>query len=1007
MRNTGTIRKKGKKLAELEEKIENRLIEQLTCEDSQWTYRPELKTEQDLWANFRKILEQNNRDRLDGQKLSDSEFEQVKNIVQFSSFYNAGQWLAGENGRVYANIQRGNKKIPLLVLDQSHIAGGKTVYEVINQYRAPKQGSGKVNERDRRFDVTLLINGLPMIHIELKNRVHPITDGFNQIKKYIKEGKFKGIFSTVQMFVVSNGSDTKYFSAARDTELNPKFMSRWLDKGKEPVSNYIDFAKQVLRIPQAHKMVSQYMVLDYDKKRLILLRPYQIHAIEAMGEASKNGKSGFIWHTTGSGKTITSYKGARNLLLDIPKIDKTVFLIDRNDLNEQTAAAFESYAGNDRIDVDDTESTNELKEKLSNSSRQMIVATRQKLQALLNRMSEKDPAYKKIKSKTVAFVVDECHRAISPESKREIDKFFANPRWYGFTGTPRFDENSYEVSGDLPLTTEKMYGKCLHDYTIKEAVKDEAVLPFSIEYLGDEKLEDGDEEKRNKFYESEEHMLFVLDKVLNNPERLGIKKGSGETYEAILTTTSIDKAQRYYELAKKIVRGETRVKINSEIKKALPDYPKFAITYSVSENENDSLKNQDKMRQALSDYNKMFGTDFQESEKLNAYNTDLNDRLARKKTKYKSRREQLDLVIVVDRLLTGFDAPCMNTLYIDRPPMSLHGIIQAFSRTNRIFDKDKQYGNILIFQHTKKFKEDVDKAIKLFSLGGESAAVAPDWAETERNVKKSLSDLREFAPVPEAAADLSLKQKKAFVKIYQKLNSSIGHLRAFSNFDGKSLEDYSISETELEEYHGHYVNILAELKDSREKDGEADFEQDEIDFDYQPITLCTVRVDYDYIVGLLQGIAEPEVGETPEEFEKKMRDLRKIVEDYSKDNQIIADLLSKILDEIEEDREKYANEDISVILYKMKNEIISAVADAFVKMWRVGSEEVINNFLDSRHGEIPYEQELRRSMDYKAYCEECEQSGEKPLPKFMAKKAMQSDMKRVLKEEIMPLEDIE
>lgn len=809
------------------------------------------------------------------------------------------------------------------------------------------------------------------------------------------------------MFVVSNGSDTKYFSAARDTELNPKFMSRWLDKGKEPVSNYIDFAKQVLRIPQAHKMVSQYMVLDYDKKRLILLRPYQIHAIEAMGEASKNGKSGFIWHTTGSGKTITSYKGARNLLLDIPKIDKTVFLIDRNDLNEQTAAAFESYAGNDRIDVDDTESTNELKEKLSNSSRQMIVATRQKLQALLNRMSEKDPAYKKIKSKTVAFVVDECHRAISPESKREIDKFFANPRWYGFTGTPRFDENSYEVSGDLPLTTEKMYGKCLHDYTIKEAVKDEAVLPFSIEYLGDEKLEDGDEEKRNKFYESEEHMLFVLDKVLNNPERLGIKKGSGETYEAILTTTSIDKAQRYYELAKKIVRGETRVKINSEIKKALPDYPKFAITYSVSENENDSLKNQDKMTQALNDYNKMFGTDFQESEKLNAYNTDLNDRLARKKTKYKSRREQLDLVIVVDRLLTGFDAPCMNTLYIDRPPMSLHGIIQAFSRTNRIFDKDKQYGNILIFQHTKKFKEDVDKAIKLFSLGGESAAVAPDWAETERNVKKSLSDLREFAPVPEAAADLSLKQKKAFVKIYQKLNSSIGHLRAFSNFDGKSLEDYSISETELEEYHGHYVNILAELKDSREKDGEADFEQDEIDFDYQPITLCTVRVDYDYIVGLLQGIAEPEVGETPEEFEKKMRDLRKIVEDYSKDNQIIADLLSKILDEIEEDREKYANEDISVILYKMKNEIISAVADAFVKMWRVGSEEVINNFLDSRHGEIPYEQELRRSMDYKAYCEECEQSGEKPLPKFMAKKAMQSDMKRVLKEEIMPLEDIE
>ena len=280
------ITKEKKKMPELEKVIEDKLIEQLVFGESQWTYREDLKTEEELWQNFRYILEQNNKARLDGQPLSDAEFEQVKNQLQFSSFYKAGEWLVGENGKAMVHVQRDTEKLHLVVMNHEHIAGGSSVYEVINQYNALKDDDITTVTRDRRFDVTLMINGLPMIHIELKNRQHSYMEAFYQIKKYISEGKFTGIFSAVQMFVISNGVDTKYFAAASDTELNPKFMSGWVDTENNPVADYIDFAKNVLRIPEAHEMIARYTVLDEDAKRLILLRPYQIHAIESIREAS-------------------------------------------------------------------------------------------------------------------------------------------------------------------------------------------------------------------------------------------------------------------------------------------------------------------------------------------------------------------------------------------------------------------------------------------------------------------------------------------------------------------------------------------------------------------------------------------------------------------------------------------------------------------------------------------------------------------------------------------------
>lgn len=995
-------------MAELEAIIENNLIEQLCYGDSQWTYRPDLTTEEQLWDNFKYILEQNNKARLNGTTLTDDEFEQVKNQLEFASFYDAGKWLVGENGIVYVHVQRGNETLHLMVMNQEHVSGGTSVYEVINQYQAKRTTTmeDKVTS-DRRFDVSLLINGIPLIHIELKNRDHSYMDGFHQIKKYIGEGKFRGIFSAVQMFVVSNAVDTRYFSAARDTELNPKFMSCWLDEKNNPVCNYLDFAKSVLRIPEAHEMISKYTVLDNDAKKLLLLRPYQIHAIEAVRKASKKGESGYIWHTTGSGKTMTSYKATRNLLMDIPSIEKTIFLIDRKDLDTQTKMAFQSYADNDLIDVDETDNVTDLLKKLANGNRQMIVTTIQKMQAMMHkRLTEEHPKYNKIKNLRLAFVVDECHRAVTPATKREFERFFKNSLWYGFTGTPRFPENAYLELGDLPRTTEELYGKRLHAYTIKEAIHDEAVLGFMTEYLVDKNVNPNNEDEDLEIYEQESHMLSVLNTILNQSRnKFGLDNGKGNTYEALLTVKSIEMAQKYYELLKKVKNGECNLKISEEVRKVLPDFPKFAITYSVTENDKESTFNQDKMRESIDDYNKMFGTHFELSQ-LSSYNRNLNDRLARKMDKFKSRDQQLDLVIVVDRLLTGFDAPCLSTLYIDRQPMNYHDIIQAFSRTNRIFRPDKKYGQIVTFQSPKKFREAVDEAVKLFSAGGTGEVLAKDFEVVEDEFVIAVTGLREVANSPQdATGNLSKSEKKKFVKAFQKFDSLLSQLKAFTVFEGKSIDDYDITEKEYEEYKAVYNNILAELKEERGVDpnGEngEDIDEEQIDYDYELQSYSHVRIDYDYILSLIQNIVSSiDEEETEEQRQAKIESIKEYIVELSKENDKLANMMMQILENIMEDKDIYKGQSISTVLENMKNEDIENVVNAFVKKWFVDEEAVWYAVEFHRNGEIQNTNVIKDSFNFSAYKESVGEA----VTNLKSRKAMIEALKEMIKTEIMPLQ---
>ena len=982
-------------MAELEAVIEQKLIEQLIYGDSQWIYRNDLKTEEDLWNNFKYILEQNNKERLNGEHLSDSEFEQVKNQLQFSSFYKAGEWLVGENGKVMVHVQRDIERLHLVVMNHEHIAGGSSVYEVINQYRALADEDSRQN---RRFDVTLMINGLPLIHIELKNKQHSYMDGFWQIKKYIGEGKFTGIFSAVQMFVISNGVDTKYFSAASDADLNPKFISGWLDRENNPVSDYLDFAKSVLRIPEAHEMIARYTVMDEDAKRLILLRPYQIHAIESIRDASKTGQSGYVWHTTGSGKTLTSYKATRNLLMDIPTIDKTIFLIDRKDLDTQTTMAFQAYANNDIIDVDETDNVFDLKRKLKSDDRQVIVTTIQKLQRLITKKLEEGTSeYNKIKNLKIAFVVDECHRAVTPGTKRELERFFRNSLWYGFTGTPRFAENAYPQMGDLPRTTEELYGKQLHKYTIQNAIHDNAVLGFQVEHNGPKNMAD---ETESSVYESEAHMLSVLDVILNKSyHKLGFQNGKGKTYEGLLTTSSIQMAQKYYDLLKRVKNGETELQIDERIKQVLPDFPKFAITYSVTENEEGSHVNQQKMQESLDDYNEMFGTKY-ELAQIQSYNGNLNKRLARKDPKFQSRNEQLDLVIVVDRLLTGFDAPCMSTIYIDRQPMGPHDLIQAFSRTNRIYDKNKTYGQIVTFQAPKLFKESVDNAVKLYSAGSTESALVAEWDEIEPAFRKALKALRVSAETPEEIPGMSRKEKIVFIKMFQNFDKLFAQLKSFTQYDDSMLEEYGITQDEYEDYVAHYLNVKEEVQPKPDDPQDGD-EEPTINMDYELMAYSHTKIDYEYIINLIQNIVTPSGDEevAPEQRQKQIEEVKQYIGDLSKENPKVAALMSDLVYDIELDEDRYKGKSIRNVIENMKHNCIEKVVSEFCITWCASKDDVMYAATHYRNGEIPNENAIKITADFPSY----KATQEQAIPKFKYYTMLIVDLKKTLDEEVTPL----
>ena len=931
---------------EQENVLEQNLIDQLTHGESQWTLRDDIKNEDDLWNNFFEILSRSNKDVLKDVPLTDNEKAIIKSKIIHPTFYKSAEWLAGVNGEVRLQIQRDNTKLgtaDFVVINNNNIAGGNSVYEVVHQIQFHKR---REIDRNRRGDVTLLINGLPMIHIELKNRAHSPKEAFNQIQKYIDEQMFNGIFSTLQFFVVTNGSYTQYIAAGQ--QLKEKFLTTWVDKENKPVQNYLEFAKDVLSIPAAHNMVANYIALDSTQHSIIVLRPYQIHAIQAIFDASygKDNKdqphSGFVWHTTGSGKTLTSYKVAHNLL-KIPSIQKTIFLIDRNDLDTQTTQAFETYAQNDSIDVEGTENSYSLARKLVSSDKRVIVTTRQKMQALFKRIAqdqEQKRLYRKLKDVKLAFIVDECHRAVSPDQKNEIDAFFTKnpPLWYGFTGTPIFAENAREAKGKNARTTEQQYGKCLHKYTIKDAIRDKAVLGFQVEEESNvsEDADESDTDARNKEYASLSHMKAVVKRILNNSYRkLGIynKDNRGYTYDAIFTTSSIKQAQKYYRIFRDVINDkDPDIKIPNRIKKVLPDFPKIAITYSIGENGDGDEANQNEMKQSLEDYNKMFNTHYSMAE-LGAYNTNVNDRLARKKDEFKPRSQQLDIVIVVDRLLTGFDAPCLSTLFLDRAPMPYKDLIQAFSRTNRIFDRDKRYGQIVTYQYPKKYKESINGALMLYTEGSEKQALAPTWDESilqfnnaEKKIIKYQGD--QGIPITEAPLD----DQKRFLKEYQDFDKSLGAIKTYNEFNNIDLEkDYGLDPMFIEDTRATYEVVKEKVREATGKDKPATEDDDQFDPDYELENTGRQEINYAYIVQLIQAYIPSDDKENSKRTKAEVKEIDDYIENLGKNNKSLADIVNNLWFQIKFDPEKFRNKQVNELLQNMiddaREDLIEKFAD--------------------------------------------------------------------------------
>ena len=705
-----------------------------------WKYEPNIKTTEDLWNNFRSILYTLNQDKLD-RPLSDIEFNQVKSVISnLKTPYEAGQFLYGLNGvsQVEVDLDDG-QHVFLTVFDQKQIGAGNTQYQVVNQISREPKITGRPS---RRFDTTMLINGLPIIQIEEKADTHDVNEALNQMHQYIGERQYTDIFSTLQILVAITPNDVKYMANTTADKFNKDFAFRWQDRDNKPVRNWKEFADLMLSIPMAHQMATNFMILDGTKNKQMIkvMRPYQVYATQAVLAKLKQAdfsvgtnKLGYIWHTTGSGKTITSFKTAW-LASRMPQVDKVVFVVDRIALTRQTDENYRAYDPSADADagikgsVESTESTRDLERKLKSKDMSIIVTSVQKLGTLVKRKRFEVP------DKHYVFIVDEAHRSTGGENFEMIQKKFRHAAWIGYTGTPMFDD---VVSKTAPRT-EDIFGPLLHAYTIREAIADRNVLGFKVDFettINEEQMKseylpafyrtqypDWSEEKiQNKienmtdedmddmvepsiYDENIDHVRLVVEDIFKNWRN---RSNEGK-YNALFTThvggnkASTPMAMMYFNEFQRVNKERLEQGLFTL---------KTAVTFSQSTNNGDYQKvTNDGLWSAMQVYNEQFGTAFGLDD-TSAYTQDVASRLNRTAID----GNFLDIVIVVDQLLTGFDAPQMNTLYVDRTLKNAL-LIQAYSRTNRVADmKEKPWGRIVNYRWPAYNERLMNKALAIYA----------------------------------------------------------------------------------------------------------------------------------------------------------------------------------------------------------------------------------------------------------------------------------------------------
>ncbi|WP_281975005.1 type I restriction endonuclease subunit R [Halobacillus litoralis] len=1041
-----------------EAEVERRLVEVLGEGHNQWNYRPDLKSEEDLWKNLRKIITQNNLSEIGEHPITDKEFDTVKTelLLKTNTPFDAARWLKGENGIARITIERENASLgPMsLVLYSNHdIGGGISTYEVVHQIAKQKTN---VDDRDRRFDVTLLINGLPIVQIELKqaSAKDGVFQAFNQIKKYAEEGMFRGnIFSTLQLFVVSNEQTTRYFANAMPKDMHRKLLFSWRTTENQKVDNLYEFVKQVLNIPDAHRLIADYTIVseDQDNKTLMVLQPYQIHAIQALYTSAMQHKSGFVWHATGSGKTLTSFVSTK-LLAQKPGIDRTIMLIDRKDLDSQTTSEFTKFAseyntgissGNARSNslIIGTGSAKELSSTLLSeaNTNTVIITTRQKLESALRHAQKVEQnkgtqRFKKLLAQHIVFIVDECHRALSAEGMEGMKEFFPNSTWFGFTGTPIFNVNKKQAKGQLARTTRDQYGDVLHTYTIKNALADGAVLGFQVEhedtieqtslnnYIYDqlrqsEKYADATDIKINDVvdqmdgieketyiepssFERDEHIRKVIRKIFR-PDNAYMKfdfENGRPQKSAILTTSSIKMAKRYYNAIKEMTKDPewmTNEFADHPIRKGRsfedPDFPRIAITYSLEENEDNAKDNQDEMKEIMDNYNDYYDTAWS-LESVERYNGDINNRLARKKAEFKEFGKQIDLVIVVERLLTGFDAPTVQTLFVDRN-LSYANLIQAFSRTNRTYP-EKTKGLIVTFRKPYTMEQNVQEATKLYSDDREeSTLIYPTYDESKKRFKKAHKELQTIAPnIEDINEHTPIETRVEFVKAFQELNNSYEALVTYNEYND-DIEYSNILQGQvmtIEEYIGVYNTIKGSLMDDEDSDEpEADFS--DIEF-YGENAAKIYDIDATYIDKLLETYSANNKN-IRDDIENALQKLEKA--------EIVKNVYRAILNEIDNE-EVGVDEDIFIVKRAFFTEAKNNAIEDFANTWFVEKNALHLSAIQYVIGKdpIPNISDIINSRDFDKY--KAVNPDAKPL-KYGPE--MKRQWRKTLDEVIIPLND--
>jgi len=838
-----------------EYQLENELIGQL----KQLGYASvTLKDESQLLSNLKTQIE-----RANGlAPLSDTEWKQVISFLNTGTVFERAKNL---RDLFPVKFDDGTSKHLFFLSDDP----SKNIYQVTNQITIDHRD---YNGRTSRFDVTLLVNGLPLVQIELKKRGMEIAEAFNQTQRYIREAYWagQGLFGFIQLFVISNGANTRYYS---NGTTGIEFAFPWADVYNKHINEIVDFAEAFFNQQHLTQMLTQYMVLLETTKSLMVLRPYQIYAVQKIVQHVQNSdQNGYIWHTTGSGKTLTSFK-ASQIIMQMPDVEKVLFVVDRNDLDTQTSREFNAFKADS---VDSTDNTSTLVKQLDQRHDKLIVTTIQKLnRAISNDRYQEYINY--LKDKKVVFIFDECHRSQFGDTHQNIKKFFGNAQMFGFTGTPIFEENSQSKAG-LKLTTDYLFNECLHQYVIVDAIRDRNVLQFQIDYRGKYTAKGM---QNNLDYDDEVEGIDTRE-LYDNPQRLEMiaryivethdTKTRNREFTAMFCVSSVDTLTQYYELFEK-VQAEKQQQDEEQGRLFKPLTIATIFSYAANEavpvdeqnglihEEAADIPNQinqssrDKLDRYITKYNKQFKTNFNSGDQFYTYYRDIADRV---------KKKQIDILLVVNMFLTGFDSKPLNTLYVDKN-LKYHGLIQAFSRTNRVYNDKKPFGNIICFRNLKRA---TDEALALFSnKEAQKVVLVPSYEEIQQDYEAAVQKLLKITPDYKSVDDLITEdQQLEFIKAFREVMRYNAQLQTFIEYD---QDQTALDKQHFANFASKYADLCRDVRKTTKKEKVSVLD----DVDFQLDLLHSDRINVGYIINLLQLALNSDDETKRKKYEAQVHDL--------------------------------------------------------------------------------------------------------------------------------------